>query len=106
MATFHRIVRSNPPTIVDFLSDRERGKPPPPDPALRYLWDGISVYRTEAQARNKARRFPALGMFLARLEIPEGELVEIERTLSSRGHHTLWGEPAYFLSRVVRVLSV
>jgi hypothetical protein len=68
------------------------------------LWDGISVYATEQQSRAKARQFPLLGRYLARLEIPAGLAVWIERTTRSEGHHTLWASGAALRSCVVGVV--
>jgi hypothetical protein len=68
------------------------------------LWDGISVYATEQQSRAKARQFPLLGRYLARLEIPAGLAVRIERTTRSEGHHTLWASGAVLRSCVVGVV--
>ncbi len=106
MATFYRIVQTNPPMLVDFLSDEAQGRPPRSE-THRHLWDGISVYATEQQARNKAQDYPFLGQFVARLDIPDQAPVQSERTLRrSRGHHTLWGDPAYLLRCVVAVIPV
>lgn len=108
MRIVYRIVRTNPPTLSDFTSNAARGLPIRDDsPETRRLWDGISVYATEAQARNKARQFPYLGQYIARLEIPTQAPVRIERTImNSRGHHTLWGHPAELLRHVVTVLPI
>jgi hypothetical protein len=106
--TVYRIVRTDPPTLADFTSNATKGLPVRDDaPEARRLWDGLSVYATEAQARNKARQFPYLGRYVARLDIPQGTPIRIERTIPhSRGHHTLWGEPALLLRAVVAVVTV
>ena len=103
--TFYRIVRSDPPALRDFTSNAARGLPLRDESEeMRRLWDGISVYATEGQARNKARQFPYLGRYLARLEIPERARVRVERTIrNGRGHHTLWGDPADLLGWVAAV---
>jgi hypothetical protein len=100
---FHRIVRTDPPTLDDFVSNQAKGKPPPDDPALRAVWDGISVYSTLAQARRKRRASPALGAYIAMLRVPEGGAVRYERTLGE-GHHTLRGDPSDILGLVVSVV--
>jgi hypothetical protein len=64
------------------------------------------VYATEAQARRKARVSPALGRYVAILEIPGDSTLEIERTTTSSGHHTIWGDAALLLSYVVAVVPV
>jgi hypothetical protein len=105
--TFFRIVTTNPPSVADFLSDKARGKARPTDPARRDLYEGLSVYATLAQAWRKARDLPVLGGYVAELRIPDDALVRVERTLrSSRGHHTLWGEPEDLLRFVVAVFAV
>jgi hypothetical protein len=106
--TVYRIVRTDPPTLADFASNAARGLPlRDASPETRRLWDGLSVYATAAQARNKARQLPALGRYVARLDLPERAPVRVERTVPrSRGHHTLWGDPAVLLGCVVAVLPV
>jgi hypothetical protein len=102
---FYRIIRGPEATVQDFLSDRARGQPEPADPAYRELWDGLSVFATETQARNKAQDWE-IGDHLALLEIPDDAPVRWKRTLKSRGHHTLWGDPSYLLGRVVSIVAV
>jgi hypothetical protein len=101
-ATFYRIVVTNQPTPDDFRSDKELGIAPRGDePVTRRVWDGISAFRTRAQAENKARAYPFLGSYVAQLQIPDGAPIRYERTLASRGHHTLWGSPPELLVCVV-----
>lgn len=107
MASFYRIVRTNPASEDDFLSDKARGLPPRNDePLTLHVWDGISVYRTLAQAQGKARDYPFLGRFIAELNIDvDSPDIRIEKTYG-RGHHTLWGAPAVLLRAVVRVIGI
>ncbi len=104
--TVYRIVRANPPALVDFLSDAERGRASFKDtPEVQRLRTGRSVYATEAQARRRARGSPFLGQYIAAVELGDDDPVRLERTLQrSAGHHTLWGEAALLLTRVVRVV--
>ncbi len=104
--TFWRIVRTNPPTAADFLSNEAKGLRGRDDNAetLR-LWSGISVFATLTQAWRMAHRVPALGDFVAELNIPDDPAVRVERTLG-RGHHTMWGDADRLLSFVVRVMAV
>lgn len=106
MRTLFRIVRSDPPTLADFLSNVELGRSLPRDPEAARLWSGISVNETERQARRRARGVPALGHYLAELRLDEGPYVLVERTTRSRGHDTVWGEPVLLLKSVVRVLPI
>lgn len=99
---FYRIVRTDPPTLDDFISNFARGRPLPDDPEDIRLWDGLSVYSTAAQARRQRRRSPILGRYIAVLRVPLDGTVRIERT-RGEGHHTLWGDPDALLSLVVAV---
>ena len=105
--TFYRIVHSDPPLLSDFVSNAAMGRPPRrPTPEVLRLWDGISVFVTEQQAREKALQFPQLGGYLARLALPLGHAIRIERTTRSEGHYTLWTAATVLLSSVVDVVSV
>jgi hypothetical protein len=96
--TFYRIVWTNPATIADVIPD--------PNPTLatrpeyRRFQTGISVYRTERQARRTGRtRLPWLGRgFVARIVIPEDAVYTIERTTKAAGHYTLWADAASILT--------
>ena len=104
---FYRTVRTAPPTLDDFTSLMAKGiLVKTADPAALRLHSGISVNATEQQARNRAHDMPWLGAFIARLEVPEGSMIRSERTLRTRGHHTLWGPPAELLGCVVDVFPV
>jgi hypothetical protein len=70
------------------------------------LWDGLSAFQTEAQARQKGRELPRLGRFIVRLELPDSTAIRAERTLDGEGHYTLWGEPSDFLRCVVSTVLV
>ena len=106
--TFYRVVKTDPPTLTDFTSNAARGRPVRGnDPETRRLWDGLSVYATEAQARAKARQLPALGRYVARLELPAGAPVRVERTVPAAGATTPSGAtPAVLLRCVVAVVAV
>ena len=103
----YRLVHSNPTTPADFLSNKAKGIPMArPDPEVALLWDGISVYATETQARNQARAKPWLGTYIAELAISEDDPITFRRTGTGRGHHTLWGEPVVLHARVLRVIGL
>ena len=104
---FYRIVRSDPPTALDFTSNAARGRPlHDPSPEALRLWDGISVNATEAQARRRARQMPMLGSHIARLDVPPDAAVRAERTTRTPGHYTLWADPAALLTCVTAVVPV
>jgi len=103
----YRLVLRDPPTVEDFLSYEARGRPPTTtDPELIRLWSGVSAYATEARARRQSSAYPFLGSNIARLDIGESGPIRFERTTRSRGHYTLWGEPATLLASVVAVIRV
>lgn len=64
------------------------------------------MYRTLAQARRKARAFPFLGKYIAVIDLTGIESVIVERTTSSSGHYTVWGEPEVILVCVVAIEPV
>jgi hypothetical protein len=103
---FYRITQAAEADLRDFLSLAQLGEPAPRDMDELILWSGISVFRTEIQARNKARTYPYLGGYIAELLIPERGAIRWQRTLSGRGHHTLWGPPEEILKCVQRVFPV
>lgn len=104
--TLYRIVHADPAPLFDLTSAAALGKSPPDDdPETLRLWDGISVYDTALRAMAKSRRYPWLGAFIARLEIPDDAPVSIERTTKSRGHYTIWADPSLILTCVVEVIS-
>lgn len=103
-AFFHVVVR-NPPTLDDFTSNEAKGRRPrrPLSNDEAELWRGISAYESWALARRKAGISPWLGDFVAELRIPEGSAIVARRMTLSRGHWTLWGDPAELLACVVAV---
>ena len=129
-STSDRLVRANPPTLDDCTSQKEKGIPMArPDPEIALLWDGVSVYATEAHARNQAKAKPWLGAYIAEVLISEGvpmpprgtvghergrfsesifraDPILVRRTGTRRGHHTLRGNPIDLRALVTRVFSV
>ncbi len=111
-AVFFRIASEKDPPLEDFASaaEKEPDQPPPDDPELAGLWDGVSVFATEAQARSHTRgRRPVPGKFIAALELPvDGSipLIRIERTLRSRGHYTIWAAKELLREKVFLVVPV
>lgn len=106
---FYRVLDDETPTIEDFMSDEALGEPPPvnADQATLRMWQGVSVYATETQARNKALRLP-IGNFIAELTIPPDAAVTALRTggKRARGHYTLWGSPEEIMRWITRVVPV
>ena len=108
---FFRIVKNNPPSRRDFLSNQaRRGEFPARLPShLRRQRDGISVHDTAANARRQARESPWLGAFIAELRLPDPPPVQVrwERTIrNNEDHHSLWGDPDELLRTLVAVVPV
>src|SRR5207253_2758729 len=93
MPRFYRIVKTNPPTEADFLSNQAQGRPSPRsvarDPALLDRWAGISVFETEAQARRRALARPDLGRFIVSVEFGSEEQLRVLSWGDGTGHTTL-----------------
>jgi hypothetical protein len=107
MPTFYRIVKSNPPMLADFLSQRSLGRPLRRDtPEMRRSWEGVSVYDTLEAARETALRYPRIGEFIAEVQIPDNGPVGFEQTLADPHHYHMHGEPSDMLAMVFRVVSV
>ena len=105
---FYRIVHTDPPTLIDFLSNAAKGRRlQRPTPEALRRWPGVSAYDSLEQARATARLFPRLGSYVAELHVPGHGRIRFERWPDSMdGHFTLWGEPADFLPLVANVVPV
>lgn len=79
--------------------------PPGTPPDDERLWHGVSLQDSEEGARSLARRYPRMGAFIARLEIPDDGPVVVEAT-RGRGHFTLWASPEGLTGCVVAVVPV
>src|SRR3712207_2160055 len=101
--TLHRIVKTDPPTVADFLSNAAQGHQMPADPARQAVWEALSAYSTLPQARRKRRASPILGRYIAVLHIPIDGPVTFERTFGE-GHFTVRGDPEELLRMVVSVV--
>jgi hypothetical protein len=106
--SFYRIVRSNPPTLADFLSNEAKGRRlQRPTPEAIRRWSGLSAYDTVGQARITALLYPRLGTFIAELHVRVNGTITSERWPDvADGRFTLWGEPEEFLSLVAHVEPV
>jgi hypothetical protein len=92
--TLYRLVRSNPPTLDDFMS-YEALKVPPRRPLTsrqRDHWRGVSFYATQAAARLRARASPQLGSFIAEMQVPDEVQVRIEQGGRDLDHYNVWAE--------------
>jgi hypothetical protein len=105
--TFYRIVKSDPPTLRDFMSFQELGQRPRDlnDPEVLRRWDKVSVWDEEQRARRLARLRPRLGAFIARLEIPDTSPITAEPA-GGTGHYSLTATAAELWQWVESVVPV
>jgi hypothetical protein len=105
---FYRVIWGARPVPEDFKSARQLGKPALVRPEQFPLWDGLSVYATEQQARKKARSLRLIGHpigdFIGEVHVPDDPEFTAERTTASPGHHTIWG-PLHRLATYVRKVT-
>jgi hypothetical protein len=103
-----RIVRSDPPTLRDFMSHAALGKQPrrPLSRREQDLWRGVSVYQSASAAAEKARAIPSLGAFIAEVILPESLECRIEQTGRELEHHTVWESPDTLLTHVNAIVHV
>jgi hypothetical protein len=73
-------------------AEGRRYRSEPADDVGKRTWRGISGNASEDAARVTVRQFPALGSFIARLNVHEGGAITWEQTYRS-DHFTLWGNP-------------
>jgi len=100
----YRLVKHNPPLHEDMYSYKLLGIPLLAVSESR-LWDGLSCYNTESQARRRARSLHGY-RFIAVLEIPEDGNVRYERTGRDRGHYTIWADVEVLLRAVQQVIPL
>lgn len=95
----YRVVRSLPPTRLDFLSNEAKGLTPRgPEKTLPELNSGLSVFDSAARAQDAARRLP-FARAICVLELPDGGAISVRKTLGP-GHYTVWGDPDALLASV------
>jgi hypothetical protein len=105
--TFYRIVKSDPPTLQDFMSFQELGQRPrdPNDPEVLRRWDKVSVWDEEGRARKWARDRPRLGAYIARLDLPDDSTIAAEPS-GPTGHYSLAATAAELWESVASVVPV
>lgn len=105
-----RIVRSNnrgDPAFLDSLRSHYELSQEPRKVERRWtvLHMGISVYMSQDQASQTARRWPKLGDYIARLELQAEHGFNVART-GHAGHLTLWAEPVKLRDATVDISTV
>ena len=105
--TFYRIVKSNPPTLRDFMSLEELGKRPrnPNDPEVLRRWDKVSVWGEEKRAQQWARERPQLGAYIARLDLPDSSAMAAEPS-GPTGHYSLAATAVELWQHITSIVPV
>lgn len=103
--SFFRLIETEAPTREQFLSYFELGLTPP-DASPREIdqHKGVSMFKTEEQARKLAIEVATRYDYIAEIAVPEG--VRAERQGRRAGHHNVYAAPDDLLSWVVRVVRV
>lgn len=106
MPTFFRIVKTDPPTVQDFLSLKDLGRPMRrgTSPERQRWAAGVSVFATTDAALRTAEQYPQLGDFLAMLETPDDGRIPYEQTGEDADHYTLWANAIDLLATVRSVV--
>jgi hypothetical protein len=99
--TFYRVVGNEPPTLRDFFSYRDLGRPLLDASREGFEnWTGVSVYEKRRQAVALAkyliRRSRPAGTFVAELLVPEDVQVMGKR-MGGEGHYNLFADPQTLL---------
>lgn len=95
--TVYRIVRSDnveDPVFVNSLRSHYEMKAEPRyiEKRAASIHMGLSVFMTRAQAAETAKKWPAIGTFVAQLELTAGHGFNFADT-AGPGHLTLWADP-------------
>jgi hypothetical protein len=104
----YRSVKSQQPTLVDFMSYGMQNRTPPRarqnDPDFLRQWDGLSVFETYAAAWANASLYKwRMGEYIAELVIPDDAPIVYEEP-DYKGHLNLYGtDPSFLKSCVVHV---
>jgi hypothetical protein len=99
-----RIVESNPPSDFALPSHQARGRTMRAVTArAQRLWSGLSVYRTEEEARAQVGRSPMLGGYIVELHVPTDGSARMELDNGPHGHSTVWGDVVTIRSWIVAV---
>jgi hypothetical protein len=108
--TFYRVIGNDPPTLRDFFSYRDLGKPLlDRSPAGLENWTGVSVYEKRRQAVALAkyliRRSRPAGTLVAELRIPKDVNIPGKR-MGGDGHFNLFVDPSTLLECYHEIAAV
>lgn len=104
----YRLLRGIQPVRDDFRSHAARGRRLRPDASdeQRRIFDGLSMYESEVQARETAARFPNVWQTIAVLDLPDDGRFRMEQTGVAAGHWTVWAQPDAVIHYVVDTLPL
>lgn len=111
----YRLVTTDPPTTIDFLPNKLRGRGISKRASAEalYFWEhGLSVFGTEEQARDtelamRAARPPhPIGAYIAELRIPAQSTEVRWSPTPPEGHFSLEGPPQVLLQCVHLIVPV
>lgn len=100
------LVFEDPPHVDEFRSYDAKGLTPRnASPRQRHIYQGVSMFETEGQARKLASEMTGRHYgYIAEVSIPEG--VPVERQGHREGHCNVYASPEDLRSWVVRVVRV
>lgn len=104
----YRIVKTNPPTAVDYLTYEQLGRPVDiNDEEARRMSRGLSVYLSLAVARKRGKGLPWKGnAFIAEYVLPDDDRIIVEQTGSRGSHYTVWYEAWMLQEALSRVVPI
>jgi hypothetical protein len=98
---FYRIIEGPVPTLKDFLTHKELGKPLRVKAIEREWATAISVYDDLESAIEQAKKIPSFGSFyIAKIVIPDDEVMEIAKTFKNPHHFSIYA-PAWKVLKLV-----
>ena len=101
-----RIVKTDPPTLLDFTSNQARGVQPRGSELKQpEIQSGLSVHDNARTVVERAMKMRKIGSYIAALHVPVDGTARIDKTLGE-GHYTLWGEPETLLASILSVVPV
>lgn len=99
----YRVTMTCPPTEEDFKSYWGAGKPFPPKLYFRAL--GVSMWRTEKEAKKLARN-GRFGTCVATMDLRNDDRIQVALTNERTGHLAVWGYSRFLVKCVVDCVDI